>query len=181
MKRLLLALFLVSCAARESTPLGTAGQRLVGEPGLSPNPLTFWWHAGDGAQLRPALECALERIRAATCLSVDVSIDAHHWVRHKTPEEMGGRLGWTTGDSWDATRIALKTPMGPQTSCRVLVHEIAQHVLQRRNDAGHVPPQFRLSQQLIENICAIHPCECMVPEAEDNPVDSTQAPCLDPF
>lgn len=181
MRRLLLALFLVACAPRESTPLGTAKQRLVGDPGMSPNPLTFWWREGDGAQLRPALECALERIRAATCLPVDVSIDAHHWVRQKPAADMGGRLGWVTGESWDSTRIALKSPMGPLSNCRVLVHEIAQHVLQRRNDDGHVPPQFRLSRQLIENICAIHQCGCMVPESEDNPNESTQAPCLDPF
>lgn len=162
-------------------PLGTSEQPLIGATGTNPNPLTFWWYAGDPAQLRPALECALERIRAATCLPVDVSLDAHHWVRQKPPEAMGGRLGWTTGESWDETRIALKDPMGPQTNCRVLTHEIAQHVLQRRNNDGHVAPIYQLSAPLLERVCAIWPCGCMVPETEYNPVVSTQAACLDPF
>lgn len=157
---------------------------MTGTVGSDPNPLTFWWYAGNAAELRPALECAIDRIRTATCLPVDVSLDAHHWVRQKPTEDMGGRLGWTTGSSWDSTRIALKTPMGPQTNCRVLVHEIAQHVLQRRNDAGHVPPSFQISEQLITNICAVqaslgYPCGCSNPETEDNPVESTQGECIE--
>lgn len=177
--RALLLLALASCALNEPEELGSTAAELTGSVGASQNPLTFWWYAGNGAELRPALECALERIRAATCLPVDVSFDAHHWVRQKPPELMGGRLGWTTGATWDETRIALKTPMGPQTNCRVLVHEIAQHVLQRRNDDGHVPPAFQLSAPLLENICALWPCGCMVPESEDNPVESTQGACIE--
>lgn len=159
--------------------LGTSEQPLVGAPGLSPNPLTFWWHAGDAQQLRPALECALTRIRNATCLPVDVSFDAHHWVRQKPAAEMGGRLGWTTGSSYDETRIALKTVMGPNTNCRVLTHEIAQHVLQRRNDDGHVSPLPQLSAELIERICVTqeargNPCGCFNPESEDNPIPAAE-------
>lgn len=157
---------------------------MTGAVGSDPNPLTFWWYAGNAAELRPALECAIDRIRTATCLPVDVSLDAHHWVRQKPTEDMGGRLGWTTGSSWDSTRIALKTPMGPQTNCRVLVHEIAQHVLQRRNDAGHVQPSFQLSEQLITNVCAVqaslgYPCGCSNPETDNDPVESTQGECIE--
>jgi hypothetical protein len=176
----LIAAMLVACAAPGPDPLGTAEQPMMGAPGASPNPLTFWWWAGDGAQLRPALECALQRIRAATCLPVDVSLDAHHWVRQKPPEAMGGRLDWTTGASWDSTRIALKAPMGPQSNCRVLTHAIAEHVLRRRNDhAGEEP--FTLTAQLLESICTVRDCPCFVPETDANPVVSTQAACLDPF
>lgn len=187
MKRLVIAIAAVSCSAASTppsvTPLAQLEQPIVGTVGADPNPLTFWWYAGNAAELRPALECALERIRAATCLPVDVSLDAHHWVRQKAPAAMQGLLGWTTG-TWNSTRIALKTPMGPQTNCRVLVHEIAQHVLQRRNNDGHVPPMFQLSAQLIENICAVQasrgiPCGCSNPESDDNPVESTQGECIE--
>jgi hypothetical protein len=188
MKRILVAILAISCSPALTTsseaPIGSLEQPMLGVVGSNPNPLTFWWYAGNGAELRPALECALERIRAATCLPVDVSLDAHHWVRQKPPEDMGGRIGWTTGSSWGSVRIALKTPMGPQTNCRVLVHEIAQHLLQRRNDAGHVPPSFQISEQLITNICAVQaslgfPCGCSVPETDNDPVESTQGVCVD--
>lgn len=179
MKRILiLCSLLAACELHEPIELDDTEQALLGDTAANPNTLTFWWWAGNGPELRPALECALERIRAATCLPVDVSFDAHHWVRQKPPELMGGRLGWTTG-TFDESRIALKTPMGPQTNCRVLVHEIAQHVLQRRNDDGHVSPPFQLSAPLLENICSIWPCGCMVPETEDNPVESTQGVCIE--
>lgn len=176
---------LAACAAPEAS-IGTRGQALMGTPETESNPLTFWWWAGNGAELRPALECALERIRTATCLPLDVSLDAHHWVRQKAPSAMNGRLGHTGGADWDSTRISLKTPMGPQSNCRVLVHELAQHVLQRQNADGHVAPMFRLSAELIESICLVQEargimCGCFNPEAEDNPVESTQAECLDPF
>lgn len=145
----------------------------TGERGADPNPLTFWWHAGDPQELRPALECALTRIRNATCLPVDVSFDAAHWVRQKPAEKMGGRLGWTTGSSWATTNIALKTVMGPNTNCRVLTHEIAQHVLRRRNDDGHVEPKFQLSAELLADICSKHVCGCFNPETQDNPLPSS--------
>lgn len=180
MTRLALILALLfGCSAATSAPLATVSQPMIGVVGADPNPLTFWWYAGDGSQLRPALECALQRIRAATCLPVDVSLDAHHWVRMKTAAQMGGREGWTTGQP-DSTRIALKTPMGPQTNCRVLTHEIAEHTLRRRSDhAGEEP--FILTEQLLESICSVQDCLCLNPETEENPVESTQAPCIDPF
>lgn len=150
--------------------LGELEQPMLGNIGTNPNPLTFWWWAGDGQQLRPALECALTRIRNATCLPIDVSIDAHHWVRQKPAELMAGRLGWTTGASWSSTRIALQTEMGANTNCRVLTHEIAQHTLRNLNDAGHVAPMFQLSADLLEDICSKHDCGCFNPETEDSPL-----------
>jgi hypothetical protein len=171
MKHIIIAILAFSCIDIQPVPeTGQLEQASLGNVGANPNPLTFWWWAGDGQQLRPALECALTRIRNATCLPVDVSLDAHHWVRQKPAADMGGRLGWTTGSSWDDTRISLKTEMGPQTNCRVLTHEIAQHVLQRRNDDGHVAPVFQLSATLLERICAIWPCGCFNPESDNNPL-----------
>lgn len=149
----------------------------TGHVGEDPNPLTFWWYAGNPSELRPALECALERIRAATCLPVDVSFDAAHWVRQRPPEQMGGRLDWVTGSTWDSTRIALKTPMGPQTNCRWLVHAIGQHVLRRRND--HAGANLHLDQALIDSICEVQDCGCSVPETDENPVESTQGECIE--
>jgi hypothetical protein len=176
--RVIVLLLLAACALSEPLPSDAKAQSLVGSVGGDGNPLTFWWWAGDGAQLRPALECALERIRAATCLPVDVSLDAHHWVRLKPPEQMGGRVGWTTG-AWDNARISLKTPMGPMSNCRVLVHEIAQHVLRRRND--HAGASLMLDSALLESVCSVQDCRCFKPETNENPMPSTQAACLDPF
>jgi len=134
----------------------------TGDVGVDPNPLTFWWYAGDPTVLRPVIECALERIRAATCLPVDVSMDAHHWVRQK---ELAGLAGQTTGASWDSTRIALLTGIDGNYACNVLVHEIGQHVLRRRND--HVQPSSatqKLHADLLTSICEVQDCGCYVPE-----------------
>src|SRR5688572_13535119 len=97
------AFFALGCSMDLPEPTGEANQELIGAVGSNPNPLTFWWYAGNGAELRPALECALTRIRNATCLPVDVSMDAHHWVRQRPPEDMMGRIGWTFG-SWSSER-----------------------------------------------------------------------------
>src|ERR1044071_7040160 len=83
---------------------------LLGAAAPSPNPLTFWWYATaperqDAA--RVTLECALGRIRAATCLPVDVSLDAAHWVRIRSVEEMPGVYGHL-GGIWASTRIQLR-------------------------------------------------------------------------
>lgn len=178
--KLLLALFttlLFACGVSdprfEDLDAATVEQAYTGAVGTD-EPLTFWWYAGNPAELRPAIECALERIRTATCLPVDVSMDAAHWVRQKT--DMGGLVGQTTG-TWASTRIALKTPMGPQTNCRVLVHEIAQHVLRRRND--HVGANLHMDQALLDSVCSVQDCGCMNPESDDNPVESTALVCED--
>jgi len=175
MNRITIAFLAVSCIDIQPLPEpGQASQPLLGSVGANANPLTFWWWAGNGQELRPALECALTRIREATCLPVDVSFDAHHWVRQKPASEMGGRLGWTTGSTWDSTRIALQTEMGPNSNCRVLTHEIAQHVLRRRNDDGHVAPLLRLNPEVLADICSKHVCGCFNPESTDNPIPASE-------
>lgn len=148
--------------------LGTAQEAFSGTATANPNPLTFWWYEGNPQELRPALECALTRIRNATCLPVDVSFDAHHWVRQKPPEDMAGHVDWTTGDSWYATRTALVTNMGPNSNCRALTHAIAQHVLRRSN--SHLGAPWRIDADLIAGICAVQACGCSVPETVDNPI-----------
>jgi hypothetical protein len=138
----------------------------MGQPGAG-EPLTFWWWNGDPTVLRPTLECALERIRAATCLPVDVSFDAAHWVRQKPAADMGGRAGWTTGASWSATRIALLEGIDGGYACGVLTHEIAQHTLRRRNDhaAGYSEANKRkLYEGLLTEICEVQTCGCFNPE-----------------
>jgi hypothetical protein len=137
----------------------------IGAPGTNPNPLTFWWYSGDGTVLRPALECALERIRAASCLPVDVSFDAAHWVSQRPPETMGGRMGWTTGTSWYATRIKIVSTADADLTCRLLIHELS-HVLRRSN--AHVGETGDGSTKLLEPnlaaICTVQPCGCFNPE-----------------
>lgn len=147
----------------------------IGNDSANPNPLTFWWYAGDPAVLAPALECALARIRAATCLPVDVSFDAHHWVRQLPAADMGGRSGWTTG-AWAGTRIKLSEALAADQVCPVLIHEIV-HVLRRSNahpgpDGSmtfpvvhvHSAPVTRLVAYDLDAICAAQQCECFNPE-----------------
>jgi hypothetical protein len=138
-------------------------QALTGVVGLNPNPLTFWWYGAENVRSLPTLECALGRIRAATCLPVDVSLDAHHWFRFVEPEAIAGYAGYTSG-TWASTRIRVTTASDAAYACDVLVHEIGQHVLRRRND--HVGPATTrtLTESLVTDICSRHDCECFQPE-----------------
>ncbi len=144
---------------------GELEQQLVGVDSANPNPLTFWWYAGDEV-LGPAIECALQRVRAAACLPVDISMDAHHWIRQRPVDQMGGRMGWTTG-AWDGTRIKLLEGMEAEENlnCRILVHELG-HILRRSN--GHVGPGGEGSTKFLEPnlaaICAVQNCGCFNPE-----------------
>jgi hypothetical protein len=153
------------CQVKKLLLLLPALLAFIGSVQSNPNPLTFWWYAGDPAILRPAIECALERIRAATCLPVDVSIDAHHWVRQKA---LSGMVGQTTGTSWYSTRIAiLDTVDDEDYACNIVTHEIAQHVLRRQNDhAGGYSNanKYRLYEQVVTDICAVQSCACFNPE-----------------
>jgi hypothetical protein len=140
----------------------------IGDQG-NPNPLTFWWWKGNPQELRPALECALTRVRNATCLDVDVSFDAHHLVSQKAGADMPpGQVGHTGGSSWYDTRIDLQAQMGPNSNCRTLVHEIAQHVLRRSN--SHVGAPWRIDADLLTAICSVQDCKCFNPETTDNPI-----------
>lgn len=144
--------------------------------GDSPNPLSFGVQGtADLAVLLPALYEALARLRAATCLVVDVSLDAHHLVHFATPAEMGGRSGWTTG-SWDAANIRLSTGLAADQVCPVLIHEMV-HVLRRSNthpgpDGSfsapvthvHSEPVSKLTAYDVAAICGVQTCGCQNPE-----------------
>lgn len=146
-----------------------------GQVGANPNPLTFW-SAADAPALMPALECALARYRAATCLPLDVSLDAAHWVKLAPASAMGGRAGWTTGTSWAQTQVKLLDTLTSPQLCPVLMHEIS-HILRQSNshpapngsfayDGVHVvsAPISHLTAEDLTLICAVRPCGCFNPE-----------------
>jgi hypothetical protein len=135
----------------------------TGTDSANPNPLTFWWWDRDPTILRPALECALGRIRAAACLPVDISFDAHHWVRQRAQSTMPGLSGTTTGP-WLGTRIAVLDTADEDRACRILVHEIGEHVLRRRNDHAVSASNSHLTATLLTAICSVQECGCFNPE-----------------
>lgn len=143
-------------------------------------PLTFWWWASSGHEneVRDALECALGRWRAAACIEgLDVSLDAAHWVRTAPADQLGELSGWTTGATWNSTRIRLIETALPAHLCQILTHEIGAHVLQRRNDAGHLSEpddaishtptsmrRGRITAEDLEKVCERQDCGCNNPE-----------------
>lgn len=154
--------------------IGQVEQAYIGDVGANPNPLTFWWYAGDPTILRPAIECALERIRLATCLPIDVSLDSAHWVRQRPPEDMTGS-GHTSG-AWSSTRISLSTSLTTSQQCPVLVHEML-HTLRRSNshpgaDGSMTYPVTHVNSQPVSHltaadlalICSVQACGCQNPE-----------------
>lgn len=141
---------------------------LIGDVEADPNPLTFWWYAtGPDYQprVRAALECALGRWRAAAGLDLDVSFNAHHWVRFAPLDGASG----TTGGSWSSARIKLDTDMSERLDCPVLVHEIC-HLL--RQDNGHVgeacmKPTYidsHITAEDLNAVCSKRACTAFVPE-----------------
>lgn len=154
-----------------SEPEGKAYQGDVGAAG----PLTFWYSSNPEVII-PALECVVERYRAATCLPLDVSVDAAHWVRLAPASAMGGRVGWTTGGSWNQTQVKLLDTLTPAQLCPLLMHEVS-HILRRSNDhpapngsfsspAVHVvaTPVSHITAEDIALICAVQSCGCSNPE-----------------
>jgi hypothetical protein len=142
------------------------------EKTTSAQPLTWWRYAGDRLELQDALDCALARFRAATCLPLDVSYDAAHWVRQDTQAGMPtpSHLGYTWG-SWNAARTKLRDDLSPQMACDVMAHE-ASHILRRSN--GHVGTSASanplpaspvlIDAPTLDAVCALQPCTCYVPE-----------------
>lgn len=159
----------------ESTALVLA---LLASAPVPAQPLTFWWWASahHENEVRDALDCALLRWRDATCIAgLDVSYDAAHWVRSVPPDQLGGRAGWTTGTSWNSTRIKLLESMPPDDMCQVLTHEIGAHVLRRANTHLAGPddamiynptsmPRGHITQEDIDAVCSKQDCGCQIPE-----------------
>lgn len=155
--------FFMSAAACSPQGDGGPDAAFIGT-GYNPNPLTFWWYAADPTVIRPALECALGAIREATCLPVDISFDAHHWVRQVPQDAIPGKAGATQGSSWDSTRIKVLNTLPADYSCGVLKHEIAQHVLRRSNSHIGADSEKKLTAPLLESVCSLNECECFNPE-----------------
>jgi hypothetical protein len=136
-------------------------------------PLTFWRYAGDPVVLQAALDCAIPRWRAATCLPIDVSYYAAHWVRTDIQANMNGLSGLAWGNNWSNIRIKFSTSLTPEAACQVLVHEIG-HVLRR--NYGHPCAPFTMchpststlqsviSEHDLSLVCAAQPCACFNPE-----------------
>lgn len=130
----------------------------MGVEGENPNDLTFWYWAARPNVIVPALECALARVRAATCLPVDISFDARVWVRERPAADLAPRIGQSVSGN---TRIVVSDQA--TNPCNVLTHEIGQHVLRARAD--HVDGDINyLSPNLVAAICARHTCGCQNPE-----------------
>jgi hypothetical protein len=151
MRRLVLVLAVFCCA-------------FVGVVQGNSNPYTFWWYATPAESIpavREAVECALVRLRAATCLPFDVSFDAHHWVRIRYTADMS--VYGHTGGTWASTRISIREDSS--SPCNILVHEVGHHLLRRSN--YHVEPQAPsagLHEALLTSICLLHDCGCFNPE-----------------
>lgn len=136
---------------------------------------TFWYE-GNAAVLVPALQAALLRYRAATCLPLDVSLVAMHTLRLSPAAQMGGRSGWTTGPTWASADIKLLDTLTTAQLVPVLMHELS-HLLRESNDhpgpdgsfsysAVHVvaEPRSHITPTDLVLICAKQPCGCFVPE-----------------
>lgn len=76
---------------------------------------------------------------------------------------MGGRAGWTTGN-WAESRVKVLDTYDATWACRILTHEIGQHILRQRNDHVGDPNDTRLFAPLLEDICTRHECGCFSPE-----------------
>lgn len=128
------------------------------------NTITFGHYDDDPNVIVPALECALDRIRQATCLPVETSDDGQHWVRQQPKSYMQKLSGRTTGRSWDNLTISILDTLPVPNTCRMLVHEIGEHVLRRSNDHAVSSSNSKLNAVLIESICQVQDCPCQNPE-----------------
>lgn len=154
---------------------------LLAASAAADQPLTFWRYGmPDQMRLQSALDCALARWRAATCLQLDVSYYAAHWVRFALPQDMpAGATGVTSGASWNSMRIRLMSTLADESLCPMLTHEIG-HVLRR--NSGHSDedgsmsyvvthvvssPTSRITAGDIDLVCSKQLCACAIPEPLD--------------
>jgi hypothetical protein len=143
----------------------------------APQPLTFWRYGmPDQWRLQQGLDCAIARWRAATCLPIDVSYSAAHWVRFALPQDIpGDSTAVTSGASWNSMRIRVLSTLSEPALCPMLVHEMG-HILRR--NSGHSDEDGSMSYEVVhvasstslitthdlELVCAKQPCGCMIPE-----------------
>jgi hypothetical protein len=158
---ILLVLTLFACNAESFDPpepeLGEHSSALLGTVMGNANPLTYGVWQANAATLLPGLECALTRIRAASCLPVDYSMDAWHWIRWAPKAQMNGHVGWTLGN-WESNRTRIiddalyYDPSGAYL-CDILTHEIIVHSLARTN--SHIGPSWpmRINEAYLTRAC----------------------------
>lgn len=150
----------------------------VGNVGTNPNTLTFWWYATaveDQDDVRDALECALVRWRMATCLPIDVSFDAHHWVRLVPASSIPGGWGYAYRQQDGSWRMKVRDDQDDDVTCDLMTHEIG-HAL---GDSGqHLSGPYEavmyssyhrtnpnvITQTDINYVCAEQACACANPE-----------------
>lgn len=156
------------CPGQQWQSIASAEQEIVGDVGADPNPLTFWWYA-TGAdhqdRARSSIECALGRWRAATGLPLDISLNAHHWIRFAP---ITGASGQISGP-WSSVRIRIDSELQNQFDCPVLVHEIC-HLLRLSNshigEACMSPTHVdsTITSADLDAVCAERDCAAYEPE-----------------
>lgn len=146
-----------------------------------PYPLGFWIYgssvSGDKTRgdLLVALECAVERWRAATCLDINVDMTGPGFVRWRHADELAPNVAQTL-TPYSASRIQISDGKPLDFTCPVLIHEMG-HVL-RRSPSHPGPdgsmsfpmtrvtssPVSRITADDLNAVCAVQPCGCFVPE-----------------
>lgn len=147
-----------------------------------PYPLGFWIYGSSVSNdktrgdLLVALECAVERWRAATCLDVNVDLTGPNFVRWRHAEEMPeGRVAQALSP-WSAARIHMSDGKPVEHTCNYLVHELG-HVLRRSGthsgEDGSMSyyytrttssPVSKITALDLSAVCAVQPCGCFVQE-----------------
>lgn len=148
-------------------------------------PLTWWRWTGDQQVLQAALDCALPRWRAATCLPIDVSYYPSHWVRQWSAQKFTdsgfeGHVEHSWG-IWPTAQTAVLEGMSNAGTCVTLMHSIS-HILRRSN--SHLGgmnaisyalirleptvngPASHITDEDIDAVCAVQNCQCHVAEVE---------------
>lgn len=150
----------------------------VEEKAVGGQPLTMWIYGnGDKGALVSAIECALARWRAATCLPLDVALAGPHFIRWGDDADLDGMAGMIFyGSNWNDKRIKLNETIQPAKFCPVLVHEMSHLMRRNGNHPGadgsmafpvtHVlsEPVSKITAEDLTLVCAKQPCTCFNPE-----------------
>lgn len=159
-----------------NTEIGELSEAYIRTVQANPQPLTYWWYSTTSAfrdRTRAAIECAVSRWSLASGLPVDISFDAHHWIRMVTAEGLGHSGGEISG-GWSSVRIKITEDMLDQTTCNALIHEIG-HQLRLSN--SHPCPQGSesyvsvnssslITQCDLDQVCAVRACVDPQPEVQ---------------
>lgn len=178
MKRLILGLMMLACSGAEQLDTAECGAEFPDPAGTEEKLLQFnpYGSHGEMSEMWGVMNCALTRVRRATCLDADLTLNTiEHRIRWAPDEEMpNGSSGYISGSNWDQQRIRLRWSMPETHRCPVLTHEII-HAL--RKSYSHPCPEFSMSYPVtsasqskitqcdLDIICAKYDCGCQVPES----------------